>query len=158
MDDSSLPHTVFIGLGSNLGDREQNLKNALSHLAAHPQTALVRSSAFKETAPWGVTKQPNFINAAALIRTSLPPHDLLDTLKRMELILGRTPSDLRWGPRTIDLDILLYGDLVFSSETLTIPHPRLTERSFVMEQLVELDATVVHPSLGRTILSLLQGT
>jgi 2-amino-4-hydroxy-6-hydroxymethyldihydropteridine diphosphokinase len=154
--DSECLHTVFVGLGSNLGDREQNLQSARSHLCACPDIELVACSAFKETVPWGVVNQPNFINAVAIIRTALPPHDLLATLKHAERALGRTPSDLRWGPRLIDLDILLYDDEVLESATLTIPHPRLTERIFIMEQIVELDKTARHPLLKRTFLSLLK--
>jgi 2-amino-4-hydroxy-6-hydroxymethyldihydropteridine diphosphokinase len=116
---------------------------------------LIRHSTFQETRPWGVLNQPHFVNAVAIVRTSLSPHDLLKTLKLAELDLGRSPLGLRWGPRVIDLDILLYDEAIVNSETLTIPHTRLTERIFVMEQIVELDAAARHPLLQRTILSLL---
>jgi 2-amino-4-hydroxy-6-hydroxymethyldihydropteridine diphosphokinase len=148
-------HRVFIGLGSNLGDREHNLQSALSYFNCHEHIDLIDCSAFRETAPWGVLDQPRFINAVAMIRTSLSPFDLLADLKQAERILGRLPSDFRWGPRVIDLDILLYGEEILNSSTLTIPHACLTERIFVMEQIVELDAAAEHPLYRRTISSLL---
>jgi 2-amino-4-hydroxy-6-hydroxymethyldihydropteridine diphosphokinase len=149
-------NSVFVGLGSNLGNREDNIRRALAWMDAHPNIKLVLSSALKETPPWGVEDQPSFINAAALIKTDLSPRALLSALKKAELLLGRAPNGLRWGPRVIDLDILLFGDETLTSEELTIPHPRLTERRFVLEQLVELDKTLRYPGSGRTLLSFLE--
>ena len=147
---------VFIGFGSNLGDREDNIRRAVAWLGAQSQIRLETVSRFMETPPWGVLDQPAFINAAAVVETTLSPHALLRLLKRGESDLGRAPNGLRWGPRVIDLDILLFGDRVVHTEDLMVPHPRITERVFVMMQIVELDGAVVHPLVGRTVLSLLR--
>lgn len=147
--------SVTIGLGSNLGDRESTIRRALEMLGAHPAVEVSRCSTLIETEPWGVADQPPFINAVAALVTTLEPLPLLDLLKSTEIELGRTPRDLRWGPREIDLDILLYGDLVMESEVLTVPHPRMTERPFVLRQMVELDENSVHPKLGVPLRELL---
>lgn len=146
---------VFIGLGSNLGDRADNIQRALVWMAAQPEIEVVLTSALKETPPWGMTDQPPFMNAAAVVHTHLSPHALLTLLKCGEAVLGRTAGGLRWGPRVIDLDILLYGADIVNTETLVVPHPRLTERDFVMEQILELDTAAFHPERGCTVLSLL---
>jgi 2-amino-4-hydroxy-6-hydroxymethyldihydropteridine diphosphokinase len=104
-----------------------------------------------ETAPWGVTDQPAFLNAVARISTVLTPHELLGRLKSAEILLGRTPGGRRWGPRTIDLDILLFGTNVVRDPHLAIPHPRLTEREFVLRQILELDREIVHPISGHPL-------
>jgi 2-amino-4-hydroxy-6-hydroxymethyldihydropteridine diphosphokinase len=134
---------AYIGLGSNLGDREGNLREALALLA---ELGEVRASSFRETEPVGVTDQPRFLNAAAEVSTDLPAHDFLDALLAIERDLGRDRSrEERWGPRTLDLDLLLYGDDVIDEPGLTVPHPRLAERRFVLEPLYELAPDLVLP-------------
>ena len=152
---------VFIGLGSNLGDREENLRRALSRLNENQDIVLESTSRFLESAPWGVIDQPSFLNGAALVRTTLSPLDLLRALKTAERSLGRVPDGPRWGPRVIDLDILLFDDRVIDTEELTVPHPRLTERDFAMIPLIELDPEARHPVNGlplRVILDEMQQT
>src|SRR5262249_34847168 len=144
-----------IGLGSNLGDREANLRQALEHLAQTPDTAVVRASSLYDTEPVGVEEQPHFLNAVAQLETQLSPQQLLWNLKLIERRLGRVRTQ-RWGPRTIDLDLLLYEDLVLDEDDLQIPHPELAKRSFVLVPLVELDPLLVHPATGETMLALLQ--
>ena len=151
---SDAPARVFVGLGSNVGDRAAHLAGALSRLSSHPAIELVRATELAETAPWGDADQPPFLNAVAELRTRLEPPELLQTLKEMERDLGRTPSR-RWGPREIDLDILLYGDRLVDEPLLAVPHPRLTERRFILEQLLLLDDALVHPRSGRRLASYL---
>jgi 2-amino-4-hydroxy-6-hydroxymethyldihydropteridine diphosphokinase len=147
---------VFIGLGSNLGDRAARIDSAFAWLAAHPALQLVRCSEVVETAPWGIEDQPMFLNAVAEIRTELEPEALLAELKRAEGLLGRIDSGRRrWGPREIDLDILLYGERVVESPDLVVPHPRLSERRFVVSQLVELDPDLIDPRNGAPLASYL---
>jgi len=146
---------AYIGLGSNLGDRELKLLLAVAELGKLPGTRVTALSSFYETEPVGDLPQDNFYNAAARIATSLSPLELLDRLKRLEVeVFHRVPSG-HWGPRSMDLDILLYGDLVLSSDRLTIPHPRLAERRFALQPLADIAPSLVHPSLGRSIAELL---
>jgi 2-amino-4-hydroxy-6-hydroxymethyldihydropteridine diphosphokinase len=141
------PTTVraFIGLGSNLGNREERILGALDWLAKHSQIDLRNRTKIVETAPWGLLGQPSFLNAVAEIRTDLSPLELLGELKRAEKELGRAEEIVKWGPREIDLDILLYGEKVVDSKDLIIPHPHLLERPFVITHLLELDPDLVHP-------------
>jgi 2-amino-4-hydroxy-6-hydroxymethyldihydropteridine diphosphokinase len=143
---------AFIGLGSNLGDREAMIRQALEALAALPQTELLRASSLYDTEPVGDVEQPNFLNAVAHVDTSLPARQLLWNLLLIEKRLGRERAR-RWGPRIIDLDLLLYGNEVIEEADLRVPHPELTRRAFVLVPLVELDATLVHPGTGGTMLS-----
>jgi 2-amino-4-hydroxy-6-hydroxymethyldihydropteridine diphosphokinase len=136
---------VHIGLGSNLGDREAALRGALELLGDD----VVAVSSFRETDPVGYLDQPRFLNAVAALETGLEPRELLDRLLEVERELGRTRNGPRFGPRTIDLDLLLYGDLVIDEPGLVVPHPRLAERRFVLEPLAELDPDLVVPGLGR---------
>ncbi|MCU0663670.1 MAG: 2-amino-4-hydroxy-6-hydroxymethyldihydropteridine diphosphokinase [Myxococcota bacterium] len=147
MTASSQPSKVFVGLGSNLGNGDDNISRALAWLADHAKLELVRHTRVIRTAPWGVLDQPEFRNAVAQLHTELSPHALLDVLKRAEGELGRTPGP-RWGPRVIDLDILLYGEVMCRTDTLEIPHPRLTARRFVVEQLLELEPLATLPPGG----------
>lgn len=144
--------TVYIALGSNLGDREENLRTALKHLEAKG-VRVVKVSTFIETEPYGVTDQPGFINAVCQVATELPPLELLRLLLSIEQEMGRVRLR-RWGERNIDLDLLLYEDTVLESEELTLPHPDMHNRDFVLLPLAELAPEVVHPLLGKNIFSL----
>jgi 2-amino-4-hydroxy-6-hydroxymethyldihydropteridine diphosphokinase len=139
---------AYIGLGTNLGDREAVLRTALQLLAGEPGIELVASSSTRETDPVGYEDQPRFLNAAACVETELEPQALLDTMLSIERRLGRTRTGPRYGPRTIDLDLLLYGDDVVDEPGLRVPHPRLAERRFVLEPLAELDPALVVPGAG----------
>jgi 2-amino-4-hydroxy-6-hydroxymethyldihydropteridine diphosphokinase len=132
--------TARIGLGSNLGAAVANVSSAFDRLS-ELGTVTARSSIYR-TRAWGVTEQPDFFNAAALLETALPPHDLLRELKRIEREMGRVAT-FRWGPRVIDLDILAYDDLVLDDAQLTIPHARLRERAFALAPLAEIDDAFV---------------
>ncbi|MBQ8417751.1 MAG: 2-amino-4-hydroxy-6-hydroxymethyldihydropteridine diphosphokinase [Phascolarctobacterium sp.] len=144
--------TVYIALGSNLGDREENLRTALKHLEAKG-VRVVKVSTFIETEPYGVTDQPGFVNAVCQVATELPPLELLRLLLSIEQEMGRVRLR-RWGERNIDLDLLLYEDTVLESEELTLPHPDMHNRDFVLLPLAELAPEVVHPLLGKNIFSL----
>jgi 2-amino-4-hydroxy-6-hydroxymethyldihydropteridine diphosphokinase len=144
--------TAYIGLGANLGDREQTLGEALRRLRALGNVIAV--SALYETAPVGYEAQPPFLNAAAAVETSLTPIDLMTGLLAIERELGRTRT-FRNAPRTLDLDLLLYDDLVLDTPGLTLPHPRFHERAFVLVPLAEIAPQVIHPRLGQSITALL---
>ncbi len=132
---------AYIGLGSNLGDREANLRNASRRIAAIPSVSVFRKSSIMETEPVDYLEQPRFLNQVIIIETALAPIDLLTALKLCETELGREKSFPR-GPRSIDLDILLYDDLILDTEELAIPHPEIKNRPFIVNHLVEL-----HPGL-----------
>lgn len=146
-------HTVYIGLGSNLGDPRENLSAALAVLDAHPQINDVRTSSFYETQPLGEVSQPDFLNAVAKISTTLSVRDLFELLKRIEQDLERKPSE-HWGPRTMDLDLLLYDDAVINEPDLQVPHSQVHLRSFVLKGLCELAAETEHPLLRRSVKTL----
>jgi 2-amino-4-hydroxy-6-hydroxymethyldihydropteridine diphosphokinase len=143
---------VFLGLGSNLGERKENLRAALNLLSELPETSVARVSEFVETEPWGVVDQPPFLNAVAEIRTELEPEALLEALKAIEWQVGRVPT-YRWGPREIDVDLLLYGERALRTGRLTLPHPSILERPFVLEPLQEIAPEVVE-ELRRAAVSL----
>ena len=134
---------AYIGLGSNLGDREATIRAAIAALPA-----VVAVSALRETEPVGVVDQPRFLNGAARLETELSARQLLHTLLAVERALGRERRE-RWGPRTIDLDLLLYGDDTVDEPGLTVPHPRLHERRFALEPLLDLDPELHVPRRGR---------
>jgi 2-amino-4-hydroxy-6-hydroxymethyldihydropteridine diphosphokinase len=143
---------AYIGLGSNLGAREENLRVALERLRA---LGLLRVSSVRETEPVGVTDQPRFLNAAAELETDLGPRELLARLLEIERELGRErAAETRWGPRPIDLDLLVYGEEAIDEPGLTVPHPRLAERRFALEPLHELAPELRLPD-GRRIRDLL---
>jgi 2-amino-4-hydroxy-6-hydroxymethyldihydropteridine diphosphokinase len=141
---------AYVGIGANLGDREQAIRRAAKLIGAR------RLSTIIETEPWGVTDQPRFLNAAAELETELAPRELLDELLRVERELGRVRDGSRWGPRAIDLDLLVYGAETIDEPGLAVPHPYLAERLFVLEPLAELAPTLVVPGRGR-VKDLLRG-
>ena len=140
--------TAFVGIGSNLGDREDNLRRAIELLSAEDGVEVVAVSEIRETDPVGPVEQGPFLNGAVEVETSLGPHELLGRLLSVENGLGRVRSE-RWGPRTIDLDLLLYGGERFDEAGLSVPHPRLHERRFVLEPLSELDSSLEVPGKAK---------
>lgn len=140
---------AWIGLGGNLGDAAATLHAALRELDRLPQTRLLRASRLYRTPAWGIVEQPDFVNAAALLETRLPPRDLLDGLLDIERAFGRKrhPSE-RWGPRILDLDLLLYDSAVLDEPGLRIPHPHLHERAFALLPLVEISPDAFIPGVG----------
>jgi 2-amino-4-hydroxy-6-hydroxymethyldihydropteridine diphosphokinase len=138
-----------VGLGSNLGDREGTLRAAVGRLRGLPETEVRGVSSFRDTEPVGVVDQPRFLNGAVELETALTPRALLDALLELELALGRDRATVpRRGPRTLDLDLLLYGEETIRETGLEVPHPRLHERGFVLEPLAELDPALVVPGWG----------
>jgi 2-amino-4-hydroxy-6-hydroxymethyldihydropteridine diphosphokinase len=147
---------AYIGLGANLGDREATLRSAIELLGAEPGVEVVAVSTLRETDPVGYLDQPRFLNGAAALETTLEPRELLERLLAVERALGRNRGGPRYGPRTVDLDLLLFGDRVVDEPGLTVPHPRLAERAFALEPLLELDPGLVLPD-GQRVQELLTG-
>lgn len=145
---------AYLGIGSNLGERRNNCLIAL-RLLAEKGVIIRKASSFYETEPWGIKEQPDFINMAAEVETDLPPDELLKVIKGIEREMGRKET-FRWGPRIIDIDILLYNDMIYESADLRIPHPLMHEREFVLEPLSEIAPERVHPLLKKTIIELLR--
>jgi 2-amino-4-hydroxy-6-hydroxymethyldihydropteridine diphosphokinase len=139
---------AYIGLGANLGDRVATLMRAVDLLGERPGIDVVAVSSFRETDPVGYLDQPRFLNAAMAVKTSLPPAALLSTLLEVERELGRVREGPRYGPRAVDLDLLLMDDLVLDEPGLELPHPRLHERAFALEPLAELDPKLIVPGYG----------
>jgi 2-amino-4-hydroxy-6-hydroxymethyldihydropteridine diphosphokinase len=139
---------AYVALGSNLGDREQMLRRALEDVAAVPGIEVLACSSFRETDPVGFLDQPRFLNAAAVLETELGARELLARLLDVERRLGRTRAGPPLGPRTIDLDLLLYGDETIAEPGLQVPHPRMHERRFVLEPLAELAPGLTVPGRG----------
>ena len=148
---------VFVALGSNLGDREAYLEQAVEELRAVDSIALVKESSIIETGPVGGPPQDRFLNQVVEIETTLSPDALLAEMQRVERALGRIRRE-KWGPRTIDLDILLYDNKVVCRPGLQIPHPRMHERMFVLKPLCEIAPDVVHPTIGKRICEILEET
>lgn len=140
--------TAYLGIGSNLDNPVAQVRLALKSLAAVPDSRLLGQSSLYRSAPLGPLDQPQYINAVASIQTALDPLALLDAMQAIELTQGRVRTGERWGPRTLDLDILLYGDEIISTERLTVPHPGLQQRNFVLYPLQELAPQLVLPGLG----------
>ena len=141
---------VYLGLGSNLGERRKNIEEAVALLIENSSVRVKKISSLIETEPEGVREQPFFLNGVVEIETELSPSLLLKLLKSIEKTLGRKATK-RWEPRIIDLDILLYGDLIIDNDGLKIPHPLLTERNFVLAPLKEIAPEAIHPILGKKI-------
>jgi 2-amino-4-hydroxy-6-hydroxymethyldihydropteridine diphosphokinase len=151
---------AYVGLGANLGDRAATLARALELLGGRPEIEIAAVSSFRETDPVGYLDQPRFLNAAAAIDTSLAPGALLEALLDVERELGRVREGPRFGPRTVDLDLLLMDEVTVDEPGLTLPHPRLHERVFALEPLVELEPALVVPGQGtvRDLLLALQSS
>lgn len=138
-----------VGLGANLGDAARTLRDAIAALDTLPGTRVVQASRLYRTPAWGVTDQPDFINAVALLDTSLSPSDMLEALLRIERDFGRVRIEgERWGPRTLDLDLLLHGDAVIDQPGLRVPHPHLHERAFALLPLLEAWPGAIIPGIG----------
>lgn len=145
-----MKQNVYLGLGSNLGDRANYLQQAIQRIAETEGIHLLRCSSIYETEPVGYTEQPSFLNQVVQVMTTLAPEPLLRILQRIELDLGRK-REIRWGPRTIDIDILVYHDIRMQTETLTLPHPRMNERTFVLIPLSEIAPTLKLPGDTMTV-------
>jgi 2-amino-4-hydroxy-6-hydroxymethyldihydropteridine diphosphokinase len=139
---------VYLGLGTNVGQRRQNLERAVAGLGEVMEITAV--SPIYQTPPWGLTDQPDFLNLCLQAATSLSPFDLLHFTQELEKELGREKT-VRWGPRLIDIDILFYDDEISHSEELTIPHPQIAQRAFVLVPLADIAPDLVHPQTGQTV-------
>ncbi|HEY3376366.1 MAG TPA: 2-amino-4-hydroxy-6-hydroxymethyldihydropteridine diphosphokinase [Armatimonadota bacterium] len=137
MSEPTTPRHVYLSLGSNLGDRDAYLREAVARLSTLPETRVLATSARYETPPWGKIDQPSFLNMAVIIATGLSPEDLLTATQAIENALGRQRGE-HWGPRTVDIDLLLYEGERRDTATLRLPHPYLTQRRFVLEPLAEI--------------------
>lgn len=152
------PVIAAIALGGNLGDRAAILASACASLRQLPGTFVRAVSKVRETAPWGPVPQGPYLNAAAVLETTLDPLNLLRALHEIEAQHGRDRATTpRFGPRTLDLDLLIHGSTILNTPELTLPHPRMHDRAFVLEPLAEIAPTLVHPALGQTIAALLAG-
>lgn len=147
-------HTAYLSIGSNMGERRQYIEDALEQIREHPLFKLQKTSSIIETKPYGGVEQGDFLNAAAEVRTLLPPEELLAFLQELEQKAGRERI-VRWGPRTLDLDILLYDDLIYDSSVLTIPHADMHNRDFVLIPLNEIAPYKRHTVLGKTVCRML---
>ena len=151
----SVQTDAYIALGSNMGNRELNLLRAVAEIGRLPDGKVTGLSPFYETSPVGVTDQPSFYNAVLRLHTALSPHELLERLLGIEKdVFGRTRTTY-WGPRRMDLDLLLHGDACIAEDGLVVPHPRMAERRFVLQPLCDIAPELVHPVLGKSIVELL---
>jgi len=147
---------AVISIGSNIGERIGNCRRAIEALAEADWATLLKESSFYETEPWGKTGQPDFINCAVLVETELAPLNFLEKLKEIEFNIGRTQGE-KWGPRLIDLDIVIYGDVVTETERLTLPHRHAHERAFVMVPAAEVAPELSHPTLKKNVREIAAG-
>jgi len=145
---------VYIGIGSNLGDRKDNCRKAIKLLKENG-IAVKKQSSMHETEPWGIKDQPKFINMAIEVETDKKPEELLRILKEIEKEIGRKET-VKWGPRVIDLDILFYDDLILKTPDLEIPHPLMHERAFILKPLCEIAPDKKHPITGKTVREMLE--
>ncbi len=151
------PAIAFVGLGGNIGDAAATLRAAIDDLDALSDTRLLRVSRLYRTPAWGNEDQPDFVNAVAMLETQLAPHALLEHLLAIERIHGRSRgADQRWGPRTIDLDLLLYGEAIIDEPGFHVPHPRLHLRAFALRPLLEVAPDITIPGIGRADTALAQ--
>ncbi|MCG3172012.1 MAG: Bifunctional folate synthesis protein [Myxococcota bacterium] len=150
-----MKYSYHAALGSNTGDRKANLERALELLRQEPGLVITRLSSMIVTPPWGKTDQPDFLNMAIEVESGMTPRELLDLFLRTERAMGRERLE-RWGPRVIDIDLLLAGGLILDEPGLKIPHPLMHEREFVLEPLTEIAPGAIHPVFGDSIQSLLQ--
>jgi len=147
--------TAYISIGSNLGDKQNNCEKGIAALNRIPGTTVTALAKLYKTAPVDFTEQEWFVNTAVRVTTDLAPHDLLIQLKRIENAAGRIKSDIRFGPRVLDMDIVFYDTLVCKSDSLEIPHPRMHKRRFVLRPICDIDPTAMHPTLNKPVKDLL---
>lgn len=148
-------HKAYIGLGSNIGDKDKYLNEAINKMSTEKNIEIVIQSSFITTKPWGYLDQEDFLNAVIEIETTLEPEELMDLLLKIEEELDRERT-IKWGPRTIDLDIIMYDDLISSNEKVILPHPRMHEREFVLKSLNEIAPYLMHPVLHKRVFTLLE--
>ncbi|UCF79837.1 MAG: 2-amino-4-hydroxy-6-hydroxymethyldihydropteridine diphosphokinase [Candidatus Eiseniibacteriota bacterium] len=146
---------MFLGIGSNLGERERNIRRAVDEIASLPFTKLITVSSLYDSEPVGDVEQANFVNAVALVETDLQPRRLLWNLMLIEKRMGRART-VKWGPRSIDLDVIIYGNSLVKEEGLDIPHPEMDKRAFVLIPLLEIDPDLVHPRSQEPLKKLLK--
>ena len=151
-----MPHTIaYIGIGSNLGTPGKNCIEAIEKISSTKDIKIISRSSFYQTEPIGEVQQDWFVNSAIKIKTNLSPTHLLSALLNIESAMGRTREE-KWGPRLIDLDLLFYGNLILEKKGLTLPHPEIQKRKFVLIPMSEIAESLVHPTLKKTIKTLLQ--
>ncbi len=148
-------HAVFISVGSNLGGKLDNCLRGIAALTESAESSLLEASRFFRTSPVDYADQDWFVNAAVKIKTTLAPLVLLDKLVSIQQQMGRKTDAVRFGPRVLDLDILLYDDWVIRTPRLTIPHPRMHKRAFVLQPICDINPSIIHPVLGQTVADLL---
>jgi 2-amino-4-hydroxy-6-hydroxymethyldihydropteridine diphosphokinase len=146
---------VYAGLGSNLGNKRENILRAIDRIDAYEEICIKEKSGFYDTAPVGGPPQPDYVNCVIGLETEVEPQTLLKEFKKIEIELGRK-SGVRWGPRVVDLDIILFGDRIVNDHNLKIPHERMHERVFVLEPLSEISPDIKHPVSGKSISELLE--
>ncbi len=151
----TMAHSVFISVGSNLGGKLENCLKGIAALTDSGKSVLLETSRFFRTSPVDYTEQDWFVNAAVKIGTSMAPLELLDELVAIQHRMGRKTDMIRFGPRVLDLDILIYDDRVIRVPRLEIPHPRMHKSAFVLQPICDIDATIIHPVLGKTVVDLL---
>jgi 2-amino-4-hydroxy-6-hydroxymethyldihydropteridine diphosphokinase len=146
---------VYAGLGSNFGNKRENILSAIDRMDAYEEICVKEKSGFYDTAPVGGPPQPDYVNCVIGLETEIKPQTLLKVFKKIEKELGRKPG-VRWGPRVVDLDIILFGDRIVNDHNLKIPHERMHERVFVLEPLSEISPDIKHPVSGKSISELLE--